>query len=249
MSSPVHLPRTSCACILLILRVSAESVPKVVARNMQGATSLSKWYQTVAERVKDPLLREVYALAAVVVMTNMSRARKLVREASELHRLGNELDMNADDEADANSVKPMLGRQSRCRPGEDFLYELQMRQDRWRNPVRVLSNSIWQAAIDDKLIGFIYARSIGVHTPAVLWCDSRGVSALPRKWPATWGCCFAIKPLYGYNAIGIMLVDHGVDILTGWPVRGRFRRCVTSTVCDAAFNWSRWRYVPLCIQA
>ena len=58
-------------------------------------------------------------------------------------------------------------------------------------------------------------------TPSVLFCDPRGPAALPEEWPASWGCCFAIKPLYGFNDFGVMLVEDGVDRFTGEPLGGR----------------------------
>jgi hypothetical protein len=113
------------------------------------------------------------------------------------------------------------GYRSSCPKNEDFLIELQKRHRRWSSLKYVKRKSLWQAAIDDKLIGYMYARSIGVHTPSVLWCNAGGLSALPMKWPKRWGCCFAIKPLHGYNDIGVMLIDHGVEQFSGWPLRGR----------------------------
>ena len=43
----------------------------------------------------------------------------------------------------------------------------------------------------------------------------------PDKWPDEWGCCFAIKPLYGYADFGIMLVENNVDRFSGALLRGR----------------------------
>ena len=70
-------------------------------------------------------------------------------------------------------------------------------------------------------VGYIYARSLGVSTPSVLFCDSRGYSALPATWPLSWGCCFVLKPLFGFNDFGILIIENSVDRFTGKLVRGR----------------------------
>jgi len=88
-----------------------------------------------------------------------------------------------------------MGFPSPCARDEDILYLVRRRQHRWLNASYVLDKGLWQRAIDDKLIGYIFARSVGVATPSVLFCDPRGPMALPDVWPQSWGCCFAIKPL------------------------------------------------------
>ena len=92
---------------------------------------------------------------------------------------------------------------------------------RWLNASHVMNKGLWQRAIDDKLLGYVFARAHGVPTPSVLFCDPRGPPALPERWPEEWGCCFAIKPLYGYADFGIMLVEHNVDRFSGAVLRGR----------------------------
>ena len=62
---------------------------------------------------------------------------------------------------------------------------------------------------------------VGVATPSVLFCDPRGPLFLPEEWPTEWGCCFAIKPLYGFNDMAVMLIEHGIDRFTGARLRGR----------------------------
>ena len=54
----------------------------------------------------------------------------------------------------------------------------------------------------------------------MLFCDPL-TAALHERWPEEWGCCFAIKPLYGYADFGIMLVEHNVDRFSGAVLRGR----------------------------
>ena len=121
----------------------------------------------------------------------------------------------------AMAIRPATGMPSPCRSEVDILYQLRKRQTRWLNTSFVLQRGLWQRAIDDKLLGYIFARSQGVATPSVLFCDVRGPLALPDAWPASWGCCFAIKPLYGYNDFGVMLVENGVERFTGTVLRGR----------------------------
>ena len=116
---------------------------------------------------------------------------------------------------------PHTGLLSTCSAKEDFLSLLRRRKDRWMETDYVARTGLWQAAVDDKLLGFVYARSRNIRTPDVLFCHSKGYSALPRQWPKTWGCCFVIKPLRGYNDFGILLVEGGVDRFTGERVRGR----------------------------
>ena len=38
--------------------------------------------------------------------------------------------------------------------------------------------------------------------------------------PRSWGSSFVIKPVNGYNDVGIVIVDDGVDRFSGWKVRG-----------------------------
>lgn len=118
-------------------------------------------------------------------------------------------------------VRPGQGATSACLPQHDYLRYVRLRQTRWLNSSYVLSNNIWQRAIDDKILGYIFARSVGVPTPSVLFCDDRGPKALPEEWPPEWGCCFVIKPLFGFNDFGVMLIEDGIDRFTGVPLRGR----------------------------
>ena len=209
--------------VRLVLLVKLDVVPAQLNEKQNlGENAKSKWYRSVALRIQDdPVLKQAYELAATVAQANITRAHALVRQAKSLTDKTLMYQMRALDIEDPNRIPPMPGRKSKCTEGKDFLYELQMRKDRWMDPARVLKESLWQAAIDDKLIGYMYARSIGVATPSVLWCDVIGVHALPSLFPESWGCCFVLKPLHGYNSIGVSIIDHGVDRFTGWPVRGR----------------------------
>ena len=108
-----------------------------------------------------------------------------------------------------------------CPVKHDFLVQLRQRMQRWRSSEYVKRNNLWQAAIDDKIIGGVFARSMGVDTPSILWCSSRGMNALPAKFPASWGRNFVLKPLYGYNDNAVVIVDNGRDRFTGAPIRGK----------------------------
>lgn len=118
-------------------------------------------------------------------------------------------------------IRPGQGIPSACLAQQDYLRYVRLRQARWLNTSYVLRQNMWQRAVDDKLMGYIFARSIGVPTPSVLFCDDRGPQALPEVWPEEWGCCFVIKPLYGFNDFGVMLVENGYDRFTGMPLGGR----------------------------
>jgi len=96
-----------------------------------------------------------------------------------------------------------------------------MRQNRWSDRQFVNKHNMWQAAIDDKIVGAVYARSLGVQTPSVMWCNTKGVHALPSKFPESWGCCFVIKPLHGYNDLGVVIVEDGFDRFSGWRMQGK----------------------------
>ena len=52
---------------------------------------------------------------------------------------------------------------------------------RWLNASHVMNKGLWQRAIDDKLLGYVFARAHGVPTPSVLFCDPRGPPALPAS--------------------------------------------------------------------
>lgn len=120
-----------------------------------------------------------------------------------------------------NKITPASGFRNQCPLFTDYLALVRKRQVKWLNASHVVRHGLWQRAIDDKLLGYIFARSVGVATPSVLFCDPRGPLVLPDVWPTSWGCCFAIKPLYGYNDFGVMLIEDGVDRFTGAWIRGR----------------------------
>ena len=108
----------------------------------------------------------------------------------------------------SHAITPAVGFSNPCPTSQDFLYLLRKRQTRWLNASYVLEHGLWQRAIDDKLLGYIYARSVGVATPSVLFCDPRGPLFLPEEWPTEWGCCFAIKPLYGFLTDGLPIFGY-----------------------------------------
>lgn len=88
-----------------------------------------------------------------------------------------------------------------CGKDTEFNALVQRRQRRWKDGQYIVRRGLWQAAIDDKILGFVFARKLGIVTPDVLFCHSKGYSMLPEAWPRTWGCCFVIKPLYGFNDV------------------------------------------------
>ena len=74
---------------------------------------------------------------------------------------------------DPMRVTPKKGQQASCEQGQDFLIELKYRQNRWEQRQYIIKKNIWQAAIDDKIVGGVFARSVGVDTPSILWCSAR----------------------------------------------------------------------------
>lgn len=74
----------------------------------------------------------------------------------------------------------------------------------------------WQSIVNDKLAGYMYAMDLGVPTPRLYAC-SRGI---PKITPEVWGTnSFVVKPLIGFNSIGVVVSDNGRDKLTSMPVK------------------------------
>ena len=105
-----------------------------------------------------------------------------------------------------------------CRqPRLDYLSLLDQRTRRWSKPV---GRTLWPFSINNKLLGYLFALSVGVRTPQILFC-SRSLAGLPAAWPRAWGRRFAVKPLFGTNSRGVVLVNNGIDVMSGRPARGR----------------------------
>ncbi|KAL1505067.1 hypothetical protein AB1Y20_008827 [Prymnesium parvum] len=211
---------------LLALLPTPSSAPRA-ARTRASSPPLadnevSAWFSELAAQLRgDDVLRQAYALAAVVARHNVTRARAIARAAKAAKEMAGFAALATEEMRNPLRVAPQPGVQAHCRRGQSFLMELKARQMRWADEAYVRKKNLWQAAIDDKLVGGVFARSIGVNTPSILWCSAKGVQALPIRFPASWGSSFVIKPLYGYNDAGIVLVDHGIDRFSGWEVRGR----------------------------
>jgi hypothetical protein len=144
----------------------------------------------------------------------------------------------------AQLAEPASPRYPGCRnPREDYLVLVQERLQRWHN--RKYDPNMWPLIINDKLLGYAFAHSIGVRTPRVLFCSADGLAGLPAIWPAAWGPRFAVKPLYGTNSDGVLLVSSGVDLISGRPVRGR----VDVQELYRARDWSKLAQIgPLYIE-
>ena len=90
----------------------------------------------------------------------------------------------------AQLAEPASPRYPGCRNRrEDYLVLVQERLQRWHN--RRYDPNMWPLIINDKLLGYAFAHSIGVRTPRVLFCSADGLAGLPAKWPAAWGPRFA----------------------------------------------------------
>ena len=96
---------------------------------------------------------------------------------------------------------------------------LQSRQSRWshlKNPY----TRPWQIDVNDKFLGYAYARAYGVRTPRLLDCPSSAV-ALPTSWPSNWGSDFVVKPLLGFSSRGVLLIRNGEETFEHDIVKGR----------------------------
>ena len=135
---------------------------------------VSKWYKQVAAKLqKDDLLKQAYDLAAIVARHNITRARAIVKVAKGMVAMKQYTEVAIQDLKDPLRVTPKKGQQASCEQGQDFLIELKYRQNRWEQRQYIIKKNIWQAAIDDKIVGGVFARSVGVDTPSILWCSAR----------------------------------------------------------------------------
>lgn len=69
--------------------------------------------------------------------------------------------------------------------------------------------------INHKLGGYLYATKLGIRTPQILFCGL--AKDLPTK-VASFGNKYVVKPLRGYAAQGVKVINNGVDVLSGEKV-------------------------------
>lgn len=121
-------------------------------------------------------------------------------------------DHDDDDAAkmDYTGLIPKPGRAfNNCPPEHDYHVKVLERRKRWR---RAMTNSfdlaetgaIWQMALDAKLLGMLFAQSLGVRTAQMIGCYTAGPAALPDKFPESWPDRVVIKPVLGANGEGAL---------------------------------------------
>lgn len=101
-----------------------------------------------------------------------------------------------------------------CPAQYDFLSLLRKRHADWSGQLYLRSHNLWQAAVNEKRLGYAFAESVGVRSPRLLCCSCE-LAALPGKWPAHWGRDFVVKPPNGHSGRGVLLLSNGVDIFSG----------------------------------
>ena len=112
-------------------------------------------------------------------------------------------------------ITTALSEPAACSDDVNILSLMPERLTRWKSGDRG-----WASALENKIVGWAFARSLGVATPRILHCASRPAD-LPPAWPSQWGARFVVKPLHGSSALGVLLLDGGVDRLSNRTVRGR----------------------------
>lgn len=131
----------------------------------------------------------------------------------------------------ASSFKTSAVKDHSCDRNEDYHRLLAARKSNWvsrdgeegteKSRVYLRQHNLWQAALDNKLVAYFFARSLGIRTPIIHACEPRGAAHLPITFPPEWGDSFVLKPVAGFNANGVLLVDAGKDRFTRRFIRGR----------------------------
>jgi len=118
----------------------------------------------------------------------------------------------------ANALK--LNKPSSCPDFDTFSGKLEDRILHWNNKEYREKIGLWQHLVNNKLLGYAFAKGYGVSTPRVLHCSTE-LADLPEEWPAEWGTAFVVKPLAGTTNQGVVLVNASVDIVKKRQMRGR----------------------------
>ena len=89
-----------------------------------------------------------------------------------------------------------------CDPSEDYHRLVHHRIRHWINDRQdftyLREHDLWQAALDNKLIGYFFARAQGVNTPPLYACEPQGVNHLPATFPDALGSSYVVKPGGGW---------------------------------------------------
>ena len=113
-----------------------------------------------------------------------------------------------------------------CSDGDDVLEHFRERKLRWQQ------HRPWTAALHSKLVGYAFARSLGVETANVYFCGK--LEDLPAQWPAAWGRRLVVKPLDGHSSTGVVLLQDGVDVRSGQIISGGTDYARTVGIFDGA---------------
>ena len=95
--------------------------------------------------------------------------------------------------------------QANCEGLKTFEERVQQRMVDWKNSTYIESNQLWQHTVNHKLIGYLFAHSLGVRTPRLLGClESRKPQpAYSPSWPDE----VVVKPINGWSSRGVTLVS------------------------------------------
>ena len=73
----------------------------------------------------------------------------------------------------------------------------------WRSRQYLRDSGIWQRVVNDKLAASVYARSLAVRHPAVLFCGAVGDTGRLKDFKPPGGTGFVVKDLHGDSSKGV----------------------------------------------
>lgn len=95
-----------------------------------------------------------------------------------------------------------------CPNDQDFNYWIRTRHYRWNHGSYLKDNKIWQAAISDKLGGYLFAQKMGVKAPRIDFCTGDGPDTLANYDPPK-NQGFVMKDLHGHSAHNVYVMESG----------------------------------------
>jgi len=105
-------------------------------------------------------------------------------------------------------VREVWSSEQMCEDDEDFNYWIRVRTQRWQKPKYLEEHGIWQAAIGDKLGGYLFARKMGVRVPHIDFCTGNGPELLSQYDPPK-DKGFVVKNLYGHSSQNVYVMESG----------------------------------------